>query len=72
MISYRTLPPLLSSGATLDRDRLQRALRNARAGLYDVLLIYRIDRLTRSIRGVLDIVDILNDAGVALVHQPLS
>jgi site-specific DNA recombinase len=40
---------------------LQRALRDPRAGLFDVLLVYR------SIRGLLDIVDILNDAGVALV-----
>lgn len=56
-----------ASGATLDRDGLQQALRDARAGLYDVLLVYRLDRLTRSIRGLLDIVDILDDAGVALV-----
>lgn len=56
-----------ASGATLDRDGLQRALRDARAGLYDVLLVYRLDRLTRSIRGLLDIIDTLNDAGVALV-----
>ncbi len=56
-----------ASGATLDRDGLQRALRDARAGLYDVLLVYRLDRLTRSIRGLLDIVDALNDAEVALV-----
>src|SRR6266542_5712318 len=47
--------------------RSQRALRAARAGLYDVLLVYRLDRLTRSIRGLLDIVDALNDAEVALV-----
>ena len=32
-----------------------------------MLLVYRIDRLTRSIRGLLDIVDVLNDAGVGLV-----
>lgn len=56
-----------ASGATLDREDLQKALRDAKAGLYDVLLVYRIDRLTRSIRGLLDIVDTLNDAGVALV-----
>jgi len=56
-----------ASGATLDRDGLQQALRDARAGLYDVLLVYRLDRLTRSIRGLLDIVDALNDVGVALV-----
>ena len=56
-----------ASGATLNRDGLQKALRDAKAGLYDVLVVYRIDRLTRSIRGLLDIVDALNEAGVALV-----
>jgi len=56
-----------ASGATMERDGLQRALRDAKAGLYDVLLVYRLDRLTRSIRDLLIIVDILDEAGVALV-----
>ncbi len=56
-----------ASGATLDRDGLQKALRDAKAGRYNVLLVYRLDRLTRSIRGLLDIVDDLEEAGVALV-----
>lgn len=40
-----------ASGATLDRPGLQQALQLARAGAFDVLLVYRIDRLTRSIVG---------------------
>jgi site-specific DNA recombinase len=53
------------SGATLDREGLQRALADARAGLYDVLLVYKVDRLARTVRGLAQILDELDDAGVA-------
>jgi site-specific DNA recombinase len=53
------------SGATLDRPGLQQALREARVGVYNLLLVYRVDRLTRSIKGLIDIVDQLDGAGVA-------
>jgi site-specific DNA recombinase len=33
-----------ASGATTDRPGLQQALRAARAGRFDVLLVYRVDR----------------------------
>ena len=55
-----------ASGATLDRPGLQAALDAARAGAFDVLLVYRIDRLTRSIVGLMTIVEELDAAGVAL------
>lgn len=54
-----------ASGASVDkRDGLRRALRDARAGRYDVLLVYRVDRLSRSLRDFLDILDALTEAGV--------
>jgi site-specific DNA recombinase len=53
------------SGATLDRDGLQRALADARAGLYDLLLVYKVDRLARTVRGLAQILDELDAAGVA-------
>jgi site-specific DNA recombinase len=53
------------SGATLDRPGLQQALHEARLGDYNLLLVYRVDRLTRSIKGLIDIVEQLNGAGVA-------
>ncbi len=53
------------SGATLDRDGLQRALADARAGLYDILLVYKVDRLARTVRGLAQILDELDAAGVA-------
>src|SRR6266498_1707815 len=53
------------SGYTLDRSDLQRALTYARAGRYDLLLVAKVDRLSRSIRGLTQILDDLDTAGVA-------
>ncbi len=55
-----------ASGATLARPGLQAALAAAKTGQFDVLLVYRIDRLTRSIVGLMSIVEELDAAGVAL------
>lgn len=54
-----------ASGATMDRDGLQRLLREARAGRFDIVLVYRVDRCSRSVRGLAAIVDELDKAGVA-------
>ncbi len=53
------------SGATLERPGLQRALREASAGRFDLLLVYRVDRLARSVRGLAQIVEDLDRAKVA-------
>ena len=55
-----------ASGATLARPGLQQALQLARQGAFDVLLVYRIDRLTRSIVGLMTIVEQLETTGIAL------
>lgn len=52
-------------GATTDRPALQRALNAARASRFDVLLVYRVDRLSRSIRGLSDILASLVGIGMA-------
>jgi site-specific DNA recombinase len=52
------------SGATTARPGLQRALAAARAGLIDVPLVYRVDRLTRSLRDLVTLLDDLDQAGV--------
>ena len=54
-----------ASGATTDRPDLQRALRAAKAGRYDVLLVYRVDRFSRRLSDLLDLLHELDDAGVA-------
>jgi DNA invertase Pin-like site-specific DNA recombinase len=53
------------SGATLDRPALQRALREARAQRFELLLVYRVDRLARSVRGLAHILEELDKASVA-------
>jgi site-specific DNA recombinase len=53
-----------ASGAKLDRPGLQKALAAARAGRYDVLLVYRVDRFTRRIRDLVALLDELDHAGV--------
>ena len=54
-----------ASGATTDRPDLQRALRAAKAGRYDVLLVYRVDRFSRRLSDLLDLLHELDDAAVA-------
>ena len=53
-----------ASGATLDRPGLQRALTEAAAKRFDLLLVYRVDRLSRSVRGLAQILEQLDHAGV--------
>ncbi|WP_435159723.1 recombinase family protein, partial [Amycolatopsis sacchari] len=53
-----------ASGATTERDGLQRALAAARAGLIDVLLVYRVDRFSRNLRDMVMLLDELDSAGV--------
>ena len=52
------------TGSVLERPDLQRALRDARAGLFDLLLVYRVDRLARSVRGLAQILEELEAAKV--------
>ena len=51
------------SGATLDRPGLRKALREAHADRYDLLLVYRVDRLSRSTRGLAQVLEELDQAG---------
>ncbi len=53
-----------ASGATTERKDLQRALSAARNGLIDVLLVYRVDRLSRSLRDTVHLLEDLEQAGV--------
>jgi DNA invertase Pin-like site-specific DNA recombinase len=52
------------SGATIARPGLQQALAAAKAGHYDLLLVYKVDRLARSIAGLARILDELDGAGI--------
>ena len=52
------------SGVTLERPGLERALREADAKRFDLLLVYRVDRLARSVRGLAQIFERLDAAEV--------
>jgi site-specific DNA recombinase len=54
-----------ASGATTERPSLQRALTEARARRFDLLLVYRVDRLARSVRGLAGLLEQLDQAGVS-------
>jgi site-specific DNA recombinase len=53
------------SGKRLDRPGLQQALRDARAGRYELLLVFKVDRLARSTGGLAKVLEELDAAGVA-------
>lgn len=50
------------SGSVLERPGLQRALAEACIQRYDLLLVYRVDRLARSVRGLSEILHALDKA----------
>jgi site-specific DNA recombinase len=54
-----------ASGATTSRPGLQQALRAARAGRFDVLLVYRVGRFSRRLSDLLGLLADLDNAGVA-------
>ncbi|MGI5180547.1 recombinase family protein [Dactylosporangium sp. CA-152071] len=53
-----------ASGATTERPGLQKVLQAAKAGLFDVLLVYRLDRFSRSVANLLDLINQLEQSGV--------
>ncbi len=55
------------SGATMDRPALQRLLADIAAGRVDTIVVYKIDRLTRSLADFSKIVEILDARGASFV-----
>src|SRR5713101_2959290 len=55
------------SGGTMERPALQRLLANINQGLIDVVVVYKVDRLTRSLADFAKIVEIFDAAGVSFV-----
>jgi site-specific DNA recombinase len=55
------------SGCTMDRPALQRLLGDIRAGQVDVVVVYKIDRLTRSLFDFAKIVEAFDARGVSFV-----
>src|SRR6266480_1873799 len=55
------------SGATMDRPALQRLLADIAAGRVNTIVLYKIDRLTRSLADFAKIVEILDARGASFV-----
>src|SRR5246127_3970542 len=55
------------SGATIERPGVQQLLANIREGLIDVVVVYKVDRLTRALADFAKIVEIFDARGVSFV-----
>ncbi len=55
------------SGATLERPALKRLLADIETGRIETVVVYKVDRLTRSLGDFSKIVDVFDTAGVSFV-----
>jgi DNA invertase Pin-like site-specific DNA recombinase len=55
------------SGGTMARPALQRLMEDVRQGLVDVVVVYKVDRLTRSLADFAKMVELFDATGVSFV-----
>jgi DNA invertase Pin-like site-specific DNA recombinase len=55
------------SGGTMERPALRRLLADIRQGLIDVVVVYKVDRLTRSLADFAKMVEVFDGHGVSFV-----
>src|SRR5712672_2555616 len=55
------------SGATMERPALQRLMADVDKGLVDAVVVYKVDRLTRSLADFAKMVEVFDARGVSLV-----
>jgi len=60
------------SGASLDRPALQQLLADVRAGKVDVVVIYKVDRLTRALADFAKLVELFDQYAVSFVSVTQS
>jgi site-specific DNA recombinase len=60
------------SGGTLERPALKRLLADVKAGKIDVIIVYKIDRLSRSMLDFLNLVELFERHGVTFVSVTQS
>jgi DNA invertase Pin-like site-specific DNA recombinase len=60
------------SGGTLERPALKRLLYDIEAGLVDVIVVYKIDRLSRSLMDFAKLVEVMDAHGVTFVSVTQS
>lgn len=68
---WRVIPTLYDdggfSGGTMERPGLKQLLIDIEAGLVDVVVVYKIDRLTRSLADFSRIIEVFEKAGASFV-----
>lgn len=60
------------SGGTLDRPALHRLLQDIEDGLIDIVVVYKIDRLSRALTDFTKLVEVFNRTGVTFVSVTQS
>jgi site-specific DNA recombinase len=60
------------SGASLERPALQQLLADVRAGTIDIVLVYKVDRLTRSLADFAKLIELFDAHGVSFVSVTQS
>ena len=55
------------SGGTLERPGLKRLMKGIEAGLIDIVVVYKIDRLTRSLTDFAKLVDVFDAHAISFV-----
>jgi site-specific DNA recombinase len=60
------------SGASLERPALQQLLADVRASKIDILLVYKVDRLTRSLADFAKLIELFDAHGVSFVSVTQS
>src|SRR6516164_7573975 len=55
------------SGGTLERPALKRLMADIEAGQIDVVVVYKVDRLTRALSDFAKLVDVFDRCGVSFV-----
>jgi site-specific DNA recombinase len=60
------------SGGNMERPGLVRLLADVRAGKVNVIVVYKVDRLTRSLSDFAKIVEVLDEAGASFVSVTQS
>src|SRR5256886_1487155 len=60
------------SGASLDRPALQQLLAEVRASKIDIVLVYKVDRLTRSLADFAKLIELFDAHGVSFVSVTQS
>jgi site-specific DNA recombinase len=60
------------SGASLDRPALQKLLTEVRAGRIDIIVVYKVDRLTRSLADFAKLVELFDQHSVSFVSVTQS